>query len=71
MAERRESASAAKYRAADDLETQIRQKAATASQLGDEGGRKALDKELEALTDRLDRLRIEADEAYARELAAQ
>jgi collagen type V/XI/XXIV/XXVII alpha len=34
-----------------------------------EGERRALQKEIEALTEKLDNVRLEADEAYARELA--
>lgn len=41
-----------------------------AADLGDGVERRALEKAIEALTDNLDMLRMEADEAYARELAA-
>lgn len=64
------AASAAKYRAVEDLEAELHAKAKQAAERGGGGSRQALDKELEALTERLERIRVEADEAYARELAA-
>lgn len=58
---------AAKYKAAEQIEAEIAKLAAKAA--GAEEGRGAVEKEMEALTDKLEAVRMEADEAYARELA--
>ena len=63
------AASAAKYRAAEDTEAEIHRKMTEVADLDAGGDKAALEKELQALMEKLERLRIEADEAYARELA--
>ncbi|KJZ76823.1 hypothetical protein HIM_03700 [Hirsutella minnesotensis 3608] len=64
-------ASAAKYREADKIMAEMQVKARQATELEEGKARQALDDELEALTERLKETRMEADEEYARELAAQ
>ncbi|KAF4452752.1 hypothetical protein F53441_4464 [Fusarium austroafricanum] len=66
------AASAAKYNTVAGLETEIatKQKDLEAKQVT-LGERRALEKEIEALTETMERTRLEADEAYARELATQ
>lgn len=53
------------------LESQLNQKLQDIQDVKDETQRRALGKEIEALTDSLDRVRIAADEAYAKELASR
>lgn len=59
--------SAEKYRTVDGLEEEIEKKQANLTRVS-ESERRAVEKELEALVEKLDNLRTEADEAYAREL---
>ncbi|KAG8428212.1 hypothetical protein J3459_005941 [Metarhizium acridum] len=54
-------------RAAEQIEAEIAKLATKAA--GAKEGRAAMEKEIEALTDKLEAVRMEADEAYARELA--
>ncbi|KAF4334431.1 hypothetical protein FBEOM_11742 [Fusarium beomiforme] len=64
------AASAAKYNTVSGIETEIATKQKDLE--GKEitlGERRALEKEIEALTETMERTRLEADEAYARELA--
>ncbi|KAM0339390.1 hypothetical protein ACHAPU_010955 [Fusarium lateritium] len=64
------AASAAKYDAVAGIETEIARKLKDVdSKQVTMGERRALEKEIEALTETLDRIRLEADEAYAHELA--
>ncbi|KAM0283811.1 hypothetical protein ACHAO9_009533 [Fusarium lateritium] len=64
------AASAAKYDTISGIEKEIATKLKDAdSREVTLGERRALEKEIEALTETLERTRIEADEAYARELA--
>ena len=65
------AASAAKYEAVKHLERQINELVTKTAGAGADGNKKAMEKEIEALTDRLETVRMEADEAYARELAAE
>ncbi|KAK5992266.1 hypothetical protein PT974_05667 [Cladobotryum mycophilum] len=60
---------AAKYRAMADIEAAIDQQAAAASRLGPGPHRDALENVVRELTGNLDQMRLEADEAYARDLA--
>lgn len=60
--------SSAKYRAAADLETEIIGKSEALFAVTG-GEKRAAEKEIEALMEKLENIRIEADEAYARELA--
>ncbi|KAJ6437148.1 RING finger domain-containing protein [Purpureocillium lavendulum] len=62
---------AAKYRTADELESEMQRKTSEAIDLADGAERRAMEKELEALAEKLEQVRMEADEAYAKELAAQ
>jgi hypothetical protein len=64
-------ASAQMYRTVGELETQIMSKQATLAGVGDTTTRMAVEAEVEALARSLDAIRMSADEAYARELAAQ
>ena len=64
------STSARKHREADELEMEVTNKVKLASTL-DGAAKRAAEKEIEALGERLEGLRVEADEAYARELAGQ
>lgn len=64
------TASTAKYEAAERIEAEVGKMVSRAADLGGGVERRALEKAIEALTDNLDTLRMEADEAYARELAA-
>lgn len=64
-------APAAKYLTAAGLETEIgTMQADLAAKDVSLGERRAVEKEIEALTEKLENVRFEADEAYARELAA-
>ncbi|PNY25960.1 Uncharacterized protein TCAP_04114 [Tolypocladium capitatum] len=63
--------SAAKYRAADGVEAEIHRKMTQVADLDAGGEKRAMEKELEALMERLERVRMEADEAYALELAVR
>ncbi|GAB0138357.1 hypothetical protein EsDP_00006592 [Epichloe bromicola] len=64
------TASTAKHKAAEQIEAEVSKMVSQAAGLGDGVERRALEKAIEALTNNLDMLRMEADEAYARELAA-
>jgi collagen type V/XI/XXIV/XXVII alpha len=61
------AAATAKYKAVEKIEAEIDELLSRAT--GAREGRGALEKEVEALTERLEVVRMEADEAYARELA--
>lgn len=63
-------ASAEKYRTAAGLEVEIRDKTANLASVRD-SEKRAAEKEIEALVDKLEHVRLEADEAYARELATR
>ncbi|GJN67930.1 RING finger domain-containing protein [Purpureocillium lilacinum] len=65
------AAAAAQYRTADELESEIQRKTTAAIDLENGAEKRAVEKELEALTEKLEQVRLQADEAYARELAAQ
>ncbi|PNP80672.1 hypothetical protein FNYG_06271 [Fusarium nygamai] len=66
------AASAAKYNTVSGIETEIatKQKDLEVKEIT-LSERRALEKEIEALTETMERTRLEADEAYARELAEQ
>ena len=65
------SESAAKYRRVEELESELTEKEGKLAGLDDgDGSKKALAKEVEALTEKLEFLQMEADEAYAKEIAA-
>lgn len=61
----------AKYEAADRIKEEIAELSSKGADLKAGAEKRATEKQIEALTEKLEAARMEADEAYAKEMAAK